>query len=220
MDLDFHLLGGLEDKPRTLIRFYEFPPGSCTHGLFMEPKLFFDAEAVAKANMQIAKRPTGGGLIFHTFDFTFSFLMPGTHPLFPQNVKESYRLINYHALSAVKEVFAVEPELAADGEAASPQGGFCLAKATVYDILLHGKKIGGAAQRRTKSGLLHQASITLGLPERDLLQSLLPRHPQLVSAMLSNSLPLLPMTPPSPILLEAARLALKKSLTASFTSLF
>ncbi|CRX37614.1 lipoate--protein ligase family protein [Estrella lausannensis] len=221
MDLDFALLNGLENTPRTLIRFYQFPPASCTHGLFMKPELFFDREAVAKMDMQIAKRPTGGGLIFHTFDFTFSFLMPIDHPVFPQNVKESYRLINSHALRAVKEVFAVEPELAADGEkTGSPLGGFCLAKATVYDIMLHGKKIGGAAQRRTKSGLLHQASITLALPESDLLHALLPGHPQIVSAMLSSSCPLLKTSPPSPPSLEAARSALRKSLIASFTPLF
>lgn len=219
MDLDFSLLQSLEIDPQTTLRFYRFPPVSCTHGLFMEPMRFFNADSVKSRHVQVAKRPTGGGLIFHTYDFTFSFLMPANHPLFPQNVKESYRLINSLALSAVREVFGVKPVLAADAEEkSSPQGGFCLAKATVYDLMLNGKKIGGAAQRRTKPGLLHQASITLGLPDEDLLLALLSDHPAIAHAMLENSCPLLQKSPPPPSTLLSARSALQEALTQAFTS--
>ncbi|MEP6809673.1 MAG: hypothetical protein ABI992_05475, partial [Chthoniobacterales bacterium] len=41
----------------------------------------------------------------------------------------------------------------------------CFANAVTSDVLFRGRKIAGAAQRRTRAGLLHQGSIQLdGLP--------------------------------------------------------
>lgn len=220
MDEDARLLQSLEERPETTLRFYQFPSQACTHGLFMDPYPFFDWKAVENLGMEIAKRPTGGGLIFHAVDFTFSVLMPAAHPLFPENVIESYRLINSHALEAIQEAFGVTPELAENAaKEASPRSGFCLAKATVYDLMLSGKKIGGAAQRRTRSGLLHQASITLGLPEEDALKNLLPNHPEIVSSMLKNSAALIAGPLQESAALEQCRQSLKRALARSFAGL-
>jgi lipoate-protein ligase A len=36
-----------------------------------------------------------------------------------------------------------------------------MAKPTKYDVMVGGKKVGGAAQRKTRHGFLHQGSISL-----------------------------------------------------------
>jgi len=60
-----------------------------------------------------------------------------------------------------------------------------MAKPTIYDVMLNGKKIGGSAQRRTKFGLLHQASIHLQKLDPDVLEKFLPA--EIVRTMDENS---------------------------------
>lgn len=48
-----------------------------------------------------------------------------------------------------------------------------MAKPTQYDLIINEKKMGGAAQRKTKLGLLHQGSISLSIPSNDLLNEVL-----------------------------------------------
>lgn len=166
---DFFLLENLNEP---LLRFYRFSSLSVTHGYFLDPLQFLKMPGIAKHKLQIAKRPTGGGLIFHGFDFTFSLLIPIGHPDFVDNVLESYHMINKKVITALQAAFNVAPTLL-EGRATSSRPGFCMAKPTVYDVLLREKKIGGAAQRRTKKGLLHQSSINLQKIGRPLLEELL-----------------------------------------------
>jgi lipoate-protein ligase A len=68
--------------------------------------------------------------------------------------------------------------------------GFCMARPTIYDIVSKGRKIGGAAIRKTKKGLLYQGSLCLGLPDRDFLEGVLKRASQVMHSMESASYPL------------------------------
>ena len=67
---------------------------------------------------------------------------------------------------------------------------FCLAKPTKYDVIFSGRKVGGAAQRRTKEGFLHQGSITLGMVSRNFLEDVL-EDKEVIDAMTRNSCALL-----------------------------
>jgi lipoate-protein ligase A len=44
-----------------------------------------------------------------------------------------------------------------------------MARPTKYDVMLQGRKIAGAAQRKTKAGFLHQGTIALLCPDPELL---------------------------------------------------
>ncbi len=61
-------------------------------------------------------------------------------------------------------------DLVEENERNSP---FCMEKPTKYDVVSGGKKIVGAAQRKTKDGFLHQGTISLVLPEKEILTTLL-----------------------------------------------
>jgi lipoate-protein ligase A len=66
-----------------------------------------------------------------------------------------------------------------------------MAKPTKYDVMIHGKKIGGAAQRKTRHGFLHQGSISIGfLPETYLIE-VLAGGSQVLEGMRQNSFTLL-----------------------------
>ena len=72
----------------------------------------------------------------------------------------------------------------------SCRGGFCMAKATIYDLIIDGRKVGGAAVRKTKQGLLYQGSLCLGLPSPELLSAVLKQGDQVYQAMQQASYPL------------------------------
>ena len=68
---------------------------------------------------------------------------------------------------------------------------FCMAKPTKYDVIIDGRKVGGAAQRRTKEGFLHQGTIALGTLSQDYLNNILLPGFRIAEAMQQNTYPLL-----------------------------
>lgn len=69
---------------------------------------------------------------------------------------------------------------------------FCMARPTKYDVMLHGRKIAGAAQRQKKNGFLHQGTISLKAPSMDQLESWLLRGSRVLEAMRSFTFAILP----------------------------
>lgn len=184
MRADSDCLSFVKPTSPPLLRFYRWERPSATYGYFVEPSRYFDLEQSAQYRLQLARRPTGGGIIFHTHDLAFSVVIPLSHPLFHRNTMISYRRINKVVLSAIQP-FLVEGSLS--DETISSYEGFCMTKPTIYDIVVHGKKIGGAAQRKTKNGLLHQGSLSLGLPDRQLVCSVLKDGESVFRAMQETS---------------------------------
>lgn len=194
MQKDQDLLETISQEKNPILHFYEWEGPSATYGYFLHPKQFFSMEGIAKTGLQIARRPTGGGIIFHLWDFAFSALIPASHPAFSQNTLQNYATINLCVLSAVEEFLEVRGcELTEEDGQILGEGcaNFCMAKPTRYDVMLGGKKVAGAAQRKTKDGLLHQGSLSLVMPSKEFLQEVLLSELNVVEAMSRFTFPLL-----------------------------
>lgn len=183
MEADRLRLEALTEDARPFFRFYEWSAPSVTYGYFVDPLEFFDPEGVAKHDLLLARRPTGGGIIFHGYDLAFSLIVPSSHPFYSLNSLESYACINQLILSALDS----RVEL---GQQEATRGGFCMTKPTKYDLMREGKKVGGAAQRKTKKGLLHQGSLCLSLPIKGWLKEVLKNGEALFTEMEQTSFPL------------------------------
>ena len=148
-----------------------------------------------KHNLNLGKRPTGGGIIFHVCDWAFSVLVPSQSTHYSLNTLDNYALINRAVQEAVRSLLQTDllPELLPHEptplDASCSQ--FCMAKPTKYDVMLGGQKIAGAAQRRMRQGFLHQGSICLALPPIDLLAAVLLPDTQVLAAMQQNTFSLL-----------------------------
>ncbi len=68
---------------------------------------------------------------------------------------------------------------------------FCMAKPTKYDVMWEGRKVAGAAQRKTKKGFLHQGSIALVMPPPEYLEHILLPGTKVHEAMQAHTCPLL-----------------------------
>lgn len=158
----------LED-PKPCLRFYEWNGPSATYGYFLNPSDYFKTDS----DLGLARRPTGGGVILHVDDLAFSIIVPASHPFYALNSLHSYQMINSLVLQAIQKVIPSKELYLQEDLPEAPRGGFCMAKATKYDLLHDGKKVGGAAQRKTKKGLLHQCSLCLEMPAPAILAQLL-----------------------------------------------
>jgi lipoate---protein ligase len=186
MARDADLLKDLASLAKPLLHLYDWEGPSLTYGYFVKPEKLLNVESLKKRGIQAARRPTGGGVVFHLWDLAFSFLMPSHHPKFSLNPLQNYHFVNQAVLNAMEEYLkASSLELIPDHfpKVSSESEFFCMARPTKYDVVLNGVKIAGAAQRLTKAGYLHQGTISLASPDRALLEDVLNGDETLIQAM-------------------------------------
>ncbi len=152
MALDEALLEGAASTGAPVLRFYGWTEPAATFGYFQK---FAEVERTPHLRPLI-RRPTGGGIVPHDADWTYSFVVPPDHEWYSTSAEESYRRMHEWLRLAFGEL-KIETELAPCCKKSLP--GQCFVGHEKFDLLWHGKKIAGAAQRRNKLGLLIQGSI-------------------------------------------------------------
>jgi len=152
MGFDEALLESATASASPVLRFYSWTEPAATFGYFQKY-----AEIAAWTPLRpLIRRTTGGGLVPHEADWTYSLVFPPTHPWYHLRASESY--LRLHQWLARALVAADVPaELALVGRKEIP--GQCFAGAEQFDVLLSGRKVAGAAQRRAREGLLIQGSV-------------------------------------------------------------
>jgi len=186
MAQDAALLADLDPNWPPILHFYDWVKPSLTYGYFIDIKKYLHIEKLAEHKLDLARRPTGGGIVFHIWDLAFSFLMPAGHPQFCLNTLDNYRFVNEIVLDAVVSYFSLQDAYLTASSATQRDPScnhFCMARPTIYDAVFRGMKVAGAAQRRTKKGFLHQGTISLTLPQIDLLEDILCSKEEVVRAM-------------------------------------
>jgi lipoate-protein ligase A len=152
MALDEALLEAMPRLQKPVLRFYGWTEPAATFGYFQK---YADVAAATKLRPLI-RRPTGGGIVPHDADWTYSVVFPPGHEWHLLKAEESYRRIHDWLRLAFAEL-NIETELAPCCKKSLP--GQCFIGHEKFDLLWHGKKIAGAAQRRNKLGLLIQGSV-------------------------------------------------------------
>jgi len=152
MALDEALLDSVARLARPILRLYGWMEPAATFGYFQK---YADVERATKLR-PLVRRPTGGGIVPHDADWTYSAVFPPGHEWHLLKAEESYRRIHEWIRSAFARL-KIETELAPDAKKSAP--GQCFAGHEKFDLLWRGKKIAGAAQRRNKLGLLIQGSV-------------------------------------------------------------
>ncbi|MDT8391135.1 MAG: hypothetical protein RRC34_11565 [Lentisphaeria bacterium] len=155
MALDEALLLNLEGA-YPVARFYEWDRPCFSIGCFQS------ADA-APADTVFVRRPTGGGVVDHRHDFTYTVIVPASHPICRLSREASYAAVNDRVIQALKAL-NVDAELTRRTipDHVDRRTMVCFTHPTKYDVVLGGTKIAGAAQRRRKEGILHQGSVDMG----------------------------------------------------------
>lgn len=161
MALDFLLLQRYPATAAPRFRHYEWRGPAFTFG-FSQKIAFVRANLPSGESVDLCRRPTGGGIVDHRNDWTYSLVLPRGHALYDERAAQSYRIVHEcltQALVALAQPAQVKTECEACAEDAI--GGVCFQRAELYDVVnaRTGAKIAGAAQKRNKHGLLFQGSI-------------------------------------------------------------
>jgi lipoate---protein ligase len=134
-----------EGKSPPTLRLYRWSPPCVTIGYFQSMEAEVDLAACKTARVDAVRRLTGGGAVYHDAEVTYSLVTPLGHPLAPDDVLESYKLICAGIIAGL---------------------GLMGAKASfvpINDIAVDGKKISGNAQTRRRGCLLQHGTVLLGL---------------------------------------------------------
>jgi lipoate-protein ligase A len=155
MALDETLLENLGDLP--VLRIYGWKGDWISLGYFQrlaEARRLFPDRGV-----QFVRRMTGGGIVDHRRDLTYSLLVPRGLPMAEARGDESYRRIHQ---SVVETLQAAEiPARMLDDDDASDSAA-CFEHGVAWDVVgKDGRKLAGAGQKRSRAGLLHQGSILI-----------------------------------------------------------
>lgn len=213
MEMDSLMLKGLEGSQEAILHFYEWKTPSATYGYFVDPYKYLKRDCP----LSLARRSTGGGVIFHLTDLAFSALIPASYSQFSVNTMDNYHFINERVSRALRQFDAsIEPYLLAKEPESLSEAccGFCMAKPTQYDVMVDGRKVAGGAQRRTRYGYLHQGSVCLRLPDQRTMEDLFNPGLTIWEGMQANSFPLLGSLSD----LKSAKERLKQCLVLAFSA--
>ncbi|MGB7768862.1 MAG: lipoate--protein ligase family protein [Verrucomicrobiia bacterium] len=152
MALDEALLEAVVRLGKPVLRFYGWMDPAATFGYFQK---YADVDRATLLRPRI-RRPTGGGIVPHDADWTYSLVFPPGHEWHSLKAEESYRRVHEWIRSAIAKLNVVT-KLAPGYKKSAP--GECFVGHVKFDLLWRGEKIAGAAQRRNKLGLLIQGSV-------------------------------------------------------------
>ena len=144
-----------------VLRLYRWQSPSFTYGFSQEPESQLDLVACATDGIGVAKRITGGGVLYHDDEITYSFVCGKSDVGEAQGVFVDYRnicgfLLRFYASLGLFPTFALEA--AGFKERCSPHE-LCSAAHEKYDIVMGEKKIGGNAQKRNRQVIFQHGSI-------------------------------------------------------------
>lgn len=131
-------------------------------GRFSVIEKSIDIEQLKKNHIGCVRRISGGGILMHGSDLSYSLILP-RHAC-KEGVKANYRylcafLLHLYEKLGLKACFVQELGLE------RKHSNICLAGHEPYDITIEGKKIGGNAQRYTRNVIFQHGSIPMRLNE-------------------------------------------------------
>lgn len=136
-------------KVPPTFRLYGWKPPAVSIGYFQSLVEEVDLEVCEECGVDIVRRITGGGAVFHDEEVTYSAIAPENWGGLPESIPESYEFICDGIIEGLK-VLGVETHF---------QG--------LNDIAVGGKKISGNAQTRRKGVVLQHGTVLIGVdPER------------------------------------------------------
>jgi lipoate-protein ligase A len=153
--------------PRT-VRVYQWEPSCLSLGYRQDPDTV-DWDACERAGVDVTRRQTGGGGIYHDAvgDVSYSIVAPAEE--LPGDLLESYHLLCAPLLSAFDRLGLDAGFVEDEQPAVYSPACYLRALHPAHDIALGGRKVSGNAQYRQREAVIQHGSVTYSArPERHL----------------------------------------------------
>ncbi len=143
-----------QGKVDPTIRFYRWQPSAVSIGYFQSLNQEVDIQECQKQEVDIVRRRTGGGAVYHDYDGEITYSVIAPEKMFEKNIVESYKQIAQNIILGLKKL-NVHAEFV-----------------PINDLVVSGKKISGNAQTR-RNGILQMHGTILCNVDVDKMFSLL-----------------------------------------------
>ncbi|MDD4352129.1 MAG: biotin/lipoate A/B protein ligase family protein [Candidatus Gracilibacteria bacterium] len=132
-----------EGKAVPTLRLYAWEPTACSIGYFQSIGAELDLDRCKEFGIDVVRRITGGGAVFHEYEVTYSFIAPLSANYVPQKVLDSYLKVSEGIIRGLAQL------------------GLSIEFKPLNDLVCQGKKISGNAQTRRNGILLQHGTILL-----------------------------------------------------------
>jgi len=167
MALDERLLAeAARGSVPPVLRFYGWAPPAVSLGRFQDAAAAVDPAVCARNGIDIVRRITGGRAVLHDRELTYSIISPIVPGLFPNDVLGTYKVIAGGLLAGLRNL-GVQAEMVTrtnrprEGRKKEGADAACFASPSWYEIVVHGRKIVGSAQRRIPGAFLQHGSVLI-----------------------------------------------------------
>ncbi|MFQ6107002.1 MAG: biotin/lipoate A/B protein ligase family protein [Thermoplasmata archaeon] len=133
----------MEDRAPPTLRLYGWKPRAVSIGYFQRLREEVDIGKCKELGIDVVRRMTGGGAVFHDKEVTYSVIASETDGSIPQGIQESYELICAGIVEGLGRV------------------GVQAALSTSNDIVVGAEKISGNAQKRRRGVILQHGTVLL-----------------------------------------------------------
>jgi len=154
-------------EPPT-VRLYAWKPRAVSIGYFQGVRDEVDLARCAELGVDVVRRLTGGGAVFHADELTYSVVVPDTHPLARGEILESYRSLSAGVIAGLAEL------------------GVAAEFAPLNDIVSGGKKLSGNAQTRRLGCVLQHGTVLLGVDPEAMFTVLLVPNEKLKGKLIAD----------------------------------
>lgn len=187
MALDAGLMDRAHETGEAVLRVYAWSRPTLSFGRNERARGRFSADLLDRAGVGAVRRPTGGRVLFHDREVTYSVTAPsdGAPP------GTSYRRINQLLRDALARL-GVSASEAPRGRVTRPGRDVvfsCFAEPSAGELVVEGRKLVGSAQLRERGALLQHGSILVGDDQPRIAELAMgPVTPPLPAATLAGAL--------------------------------
>ncbi len=146
----------------STLRLYSWLKPTVSLGYFQQVGASM-ADLCRQQQLDLIRRPTGGGFVLHDQEITFSVIFSRQDLRQQRQAVEYYRVIAGCVKKALLKL-GLTVTLAEQVFNGKDSSFLCFNKPTKYDLLVAGRKICGSAQRRYRDIILQQGSLILRTP--------------------------------------------------------
>jgi len=154
----------LEESLRTgdvFVRLYRWSEATVSLGYFQKATDCDTNEHLA--TLPVVRRLSGGGAILHHHEQTYSCCLPPRHPIASQPL-QLYDLIHSVFIEFLNEQGVTVTPRGKDARV-TPEPFLCFLRNAAPDLVVHGHKVLGSAQRRRRGAVLQHGSLLLRASE-------------------------------------------------------
>lgn len=162
----------LRDEAPPTVRFYGWSPATVSIGYFQKLEKEIDIPACRERGFGIVRRPTGGKMVLHDEELTYSVIARQGQDLLPGDILGTYMTISQALLSGLRKLgldARMAPHKGRERSGPAIHSAACFSAPSSYEVVVGDKKLIGSAQRRYRDGIIQHGSILINLDLDELM---------------------------------------------------